>query len=99
MIARDRKVFLDSGVYWLATQHAEANHSSMDEALGLAPEKISRFDELFGHYVDAVQRYEPNLWGYIEIDQGGRDNKRRTREKLEAMARGTRGSRGWKLRT
>jgi hypothetical protein len=85
LIARGRKVFLDSGVYWLATQHAEANHLSMDEALGLAPEKISRFDELFGHYTETVQRYEQNLWGYIEIDQGGRENKKRTRAKLEAM--------------
>jgi hypothetical protein len=85
LISRGRKLFLDSGVYWLATQHARANRMSMDEALGLSPEKITGFDELFSAYVETVRRYESSLWGYIEIDQGGRDNKRRTRAKLEAM--------------
>lgn len=85
LLLRGRKVFLDSGVYSLATQHAKANNISMDQALGLAPEQVSGFDELFRAYVDIVQTYEPGLWGYIEIDQGGRDNKTRTRARLEAM--------------
>ena len=80
-----RKIFLDSGVYWLATQHAEADGLSMDQALGLAPEKIDGFAALFESYVEMATRYEPNLWGYIEIDQGGRENKTRTRARLEAM--------------
>jgi myo-inositol catabolism protein IolC len=80
-----RKVFLDSRVYWLATQHAEANNMNMNEALGLAPERVQGFDQLFNAYVDTARRYEQHLWGYIEIDQGGRENKTRTRARLEDM--------------
>ncbi|MBO4221982.1 hypothetical protein [Bradyrhizobium neotropicale] len=82
---KGRKIFLDSGVYWLATQHAKATGMTMNEALSLAPAHISGFNELLTTYVDTVRRHEATLWGYIEIDQGGRDNKTRTRTRLEDM--------------
>jgi hypothetical protein len=85
LVVQRRNVFLDSGVYWLSTQHALEHGVSMDEALSLAPEKVSHFDELFDCYVDTVRRYGEHLWGYIEIDQGGRENKKRTRARLEAL--------------
>jgi hypothetical protein len=69
----------------LATQHADAHGMTMNEALGLAPTDIDGFDQLFDAYVRTVQRYERTLWGYIEIDQGGCANKRKTRARLEAM--------------
>jgi len=77
-------VLLDSGVYWLATEHARKHNISMDEALALAPERIDNFDWLLTLYLKMVARYESRLWGYIEIDQGGRENKIKTRTMLEA---------------
>jgi hypothetical protein len=85
LCANGRKMFLDSGVYWLATQHAEAHGMTMNQALGLAPERVEGFDKLFDAYVATARRYEQQLWGYIEIDQGGRENKTRTRARLEDL--------------
>jgi hypothetical protein len=79
------KVLLDSGVYWLSTQHAEAHGITMDQALGMAPADVDGFDELFTAYVSLAKHLGDSLWGYIEIDQGGRDNKIKTRAKLERM--------------
>lgn len=80
-----KHLLIDSGVYWLSTQHAQRHHLSMDQALTMKPDKVDGFNELFDKYVDIVQTYENKLWGYIEIDQGGRANKIKTRTKLEAM--------------
>lgn len=78
------RVFLDSGVFWLTNRHARAHGTSMDEALALPPEDVDGFGELYARYTDLVTRYGDRLWGYTELDQGGRDNKRRTRARLEA---------------
>jgi len=79
------RVLLDSGVYVLATQHADRHGISMDEALCLPPEEIEGFDRLFDLYVAVVGKYQDRLWGYIEIDFGGCINKRRTRARLESL--------------
>ncbi|MCA1419468.1 hypothetical protein [Bradyrhizobium sp. BRP23] len=84
-IANGCDVFIDSGVYNLATEHARAHRMSMDRALSLAPDEIDGFTDLFDKYVSIVRRLDHQVWGYIEIDQGGRDNKIRTRTKLEEM--------------
>jgi hypothetical protein len=78
-------VLIDSGVYWLATQHAKARNLTMDQALGADPESIEEFAWLFDNYVKVVERFGERSWGYIEIDQGGRENKIRTRARLEAL--------------
>lgn len=85
LLDRNRRILLDSGVYWLATQHAEAHGLTMDQALSLAPAQVDNFDRLFERYVNLANQYQHRLWGYIEIDQGGRENKKRTRATLEAM--------------
>jgi len=78
-------VLLDSGVYVLASQHADRHSISMDEALCLAPQEIEGFEALFDLYVEIVTKYESRLWGYVEIDFGGCTNKRRTRARLESL--------------
>lgn len=78
-------VFIDSGVFWLSTSHARAHGLTMDQALSMAPEQIDGFDELFERYVTLMRRFGDRVWGYIEIDQGGRENKIRTRARLEAL--------------
>jgi hypothetical protein len=80
-----KRVFLDSGVYHLATTHAKRHNLSMDVALGTAPGEVDGFEALFEKYVQLVKSFESQLWGYIEIDQGGRENKIGTRERLEAL--------------
>jgi hypothetical protein len=77
-------VLLDSGIFWLTSQHMKAHRVSMETALALSPEEIDGFAELYERYVQLVRRYGDRLWGYIELDQGGAVNKRRTRARLEA---------------
>lgn len=79
------KVFLDSGVFWLTNEHKRRHSISMDEALSLHPSEIDGFDSLYSHYVALVNRYGDRLWGYIELDQGGRERKIETRAGLEAQ--------------
>ena len=80
----DVRLFIDSGVFALANGHAVAHKISMDEALALAPTEIDGFDELYKRYCSIIETLGELVWGYIEIDQGGRENKKITRAKLEA---------------
>lgn len=79
------EVFLDSGIFWLTNEHKRAHNISMDEALSLHPTEIDGFDKLYSRYVELVTRYGDQLWGYIELDQGGRERKIETRAGLEAQ--------------
>lgn len=80
-----KSVLVDSGVYNLATEHAIAHDLSMDQALGLAPAQVDGFDALFERYTKLIKDMGDKVWGYIEIDQGGRENKIKTRARLEKM--------------
>ena len=80
-----KRVFIDSGVFNLAMEHARRHNVSHDVGLSMAPDQIDGFGELFDKYVDVARRIGENAWGYIEIDQGGRENKLKTRAKLEGM--------------
>lgn len=84
-IQSGHNIFIDSGVFALSTEHAAAHGISMDQALGMAPERVDGFKELFDRYVALMTELGDKVWGYIEIDQGGRENKIRTRARLEAM--------------
>lgn len=79
------KLLFDSGIFWLSTRHAKLNGISMDRALAVPPEEIDGFDWLWDRYVAFIRQHEARLWGYIELDQGGAENKRRTRARLEAI--------------
>lgn len=80
------KVLLDSGIFWLTQRHMRKHPGMrMDEALALAPADVDGFDKLFEAYVALARQHEHRLWGYIELDQGGAANKRRTRAELEAL--------------
>lgn len=77
------KVMLDSGIFNLNNSHAKRHGISMDQALTLAPEEIDGFAELRSRYVRAVTKLHRNLWGFVEMDQGGMIHKRRIRRELE----------------
>lgn len=78
------KVLLDSGIFWLTNRHKREHNISMDEALRLHPEQIDGFDKLWAAYLTMVKQHESDLWGFIELDQGGADRKRETRKLIEA---------------
>jgi len=80
-----KRLFLDSGVFNLAMTYARKHKVSHNDGLSMAPDEIEGFQDLFEKYVKIVQTYKEHLWGYIEIDQGGRDNKIKTRARLEAL--------------
>jgi len=80
-----KKVFIDSGVFNLTNNHMRKHGITMDEALSLPPDQIDGFDELFEKYVEIVTKYQDSCWGYIELDQGGRENKIKTRKRLEDL--------------
>lgn len=83
-IAKGKKVFLDSGVFNLTTTHANKRGLTMDTVLKLPPQEVDGFEDLMLKYKKLLQRLEKKLWGYVEIDIGGRDNKIKTRTALEA---------------
>ena len=78
-------ILIDSGIYNLTQVHAKKHGVSMDIALSTAPDNIDGFDSLFALYVDIITELGNKAWGYIELDQGGRENKIKTRKKLERM--------------
>lgn len=79
----ERNVLLDSGIFNLAMTHARTHNVSHDLALSLAPEEIDGFDKLWDLYGTVIDRFKDRLWGAIELDQGGKANKPRTRAKIE----------------
>lgn len=79
----DQKVLFDSGVYWLATRHADAHGLTMDAALALPPERLDGWKRLRDLFVRLALKHEHDLWGVVELDQGGALHKRETRAWLE----------------
>lgn len=77
------RVMLDSGIFNLAMEHVRAHHVSHDVALGLPPEEIDGFEALWDLYGEIVTTYADRLWGVVELDQGGVENKPRTRARIE----------------
>lgn len=80
-----KRLFIDSGVFNLANSHAKTHNMRMDEALALAPDEIDGFADLFERYCKLIKRLGNKVWGYIEVDQGGRENKIKTRKRLEDL--------------
>jgi hypothetical protein len=80
-----RSVFIDSGVFSLTNEHARAHDMTMNDVLQLPPTELDGFDELFEKYCTVIRQLGDDVWGYIEIDQGGRENKKITRARLEKL--------------
>mgnify|MGYP006921587946 CR=1 FL=1 len=82
-IEAGKKVFVDSGIFNLTMEHVRKTGITMDEALALPPDKIHGFKELLDRYLFIIKTYGDDVWGYIELDQGGRENKLKTRAMLQ----------------
>jgi hypothetical protein len=83
VLNQNTKVFLDSGIFNLTNQHARKFNVTMDTALSLAPAEIEGFQELWNTYIRLTTTHHDKLWGFIELDQGGAENKRKTRKRYE----------------
>jgi hypothetical protein len=81
---RGAQVYIDSGAYWLAMSHATTHQITLPEAFGLPPDQLDGYDKLLDRYVDVLRVIGDSVWGYVELDLGGRDYKIKTRAKLEA---------------
>lgn len=77
------KIFLDSGVFFLAMEHARKHGLTHDEGLNTPPQQIDGFETHLEKYLMLVKRLGAKLWGYVEVDLGGRENKIKTRAMLE----------------
>ena len=83
MFEHGYKILLDSGVYSLAASHARKNKVTHDTALTTPLKQIEGFESLMTNWKRVVDEYGNRLWGYIELDIGGRDQKIETRTALE----------------
>lgn len=79
-----KTLFLDSGVYSLCMKMAQDQGIRSLDAFAKQPEEIPGFEDLFEWYVEVMGKLDKKIWGYIEIDVGGREAKKRTRARLEA---------------
>lgn len=84
-LAAGQRVFIDSGIFNLTNEHARRHKCKMNAALALAPDEIDGFDALWQRYIEIIEYAGSRVWGYIELDQGGRENKVKTRARLEAL--------------
>jgi hypothetical protein len=78
------QVLLDSGVFELASRHKKAHVLDLYTTLALPPEQLDGWEPLWDRYLRVVKGCAERLWGYVELDQGGRDRKRATRARLHA---------------
>jgi hypothetical protein len=85
LLDQDVQIMLDSGVYSLAMETAKRRELSHDEALRMPLHEIDGFDDLYNRYLELVDDLGSRVWGYVELDLGGRDQKIETRMGLERM--------------
>ena len=78
-------LFLDSGVFGVAMDHAKAHGLSHNEALNTPLKKIDDWNRFYAMYVETCLEYKDRLWGYVELDLGGTTQKQATREGLEKL--------------
>lgn len=83
LLATGCNIFLDSGIFNLTMNHGRKHKMEMYDVLSLAPTEVDGFQELFDKYCKVIEKCGDRLWGYIELDQGGMVNKRKTRAVLE----------------
>lgn len=83
MLEKDLRIFIDSGVYSLAMEHATRHEIPHDQALRVPIDQLDGFQDLYDTYCDLAIKYQDKVWGIVEIDLGGREQKIKTRAKLE----------------
>lgn len=80
-----KTVFLDSGVFSLAMQHAKRHKIPHNEALNTPIAELDGWNDHLDWYMDVCLSLKDSLWGYVELDLGGTEQKIKTRTWLEAQ--------------
>lgn len=78
------RLMIDSGVFGLAMAAAKKRGVSHNEGLKTPPEQIEGWHEFMQSWRRCIDRLRDCCWGYVEIDLGGTEQKRKTRAMLEA---------------
>lgn len=77
-------LMVDSGAYFLASRHSKQHDVPLPECFAMPPEQLDGFADLWTGYLRWCAILEPTCWGYVEVDLGGTDAKRRNRAQCEA---------------
>lgn len=77
-------LLIDSGVFGLAMAAAKKRGVDHNEGLRTPPEQIEGWERFMQQWKQVIDRMRDLCWGYIEIDLGGTEQKRKTRAALEA---------------
>lgn len=75
-----RHVFIDSGVFTLANAEAKKRKASFEEGLKLKLSDIPLGDKYMAAYMNLCHQVKDQVWGFVEIDLGGREEKIKTRQ-------------------
>jgi hypothetical protein len=83
LISMGKTLLIDSGIFSLCSEYASKNSIPLEQAFTVNPEKFDGFDKLYEKYIRVIGELKDNVWGYIELDIGGQENKKRIRAELE----------------
>ncbi len=79
------RLFLDSGVFGLAAEHARRHDMSHNQALSTPVDQIDGWHQFVAWYIEVCTKFKDIFWGYVELDLGGTAQKIKTREYLESQ--------------
>jgi hypothetical protein len=79
-----RHLFIDSGVFSLANAEAKRKNVSFEEGLRLKLSDIDTGEEYLAAYMAMCHQIKDYVWGYVEVDLGGRDEKIKMRDRFHA---------------
>jgi hypothetical protein len=76
-------VMIDSGVFSLVSRYASETGRDFDEVRALPLKEIPGYAMLYERYITVCETVGNESWGYVEIDLGSKEDKMKTRAKLE----------------
>ena len=76
------RIMIDSGCFNYAARHAALHGIGLVEAFESRPETIEGWDELYRMYIDILYPVRNRVWGYVELDFGAIEDRKRIRHEL-----------------
>lgn len=81
-----KKIYLDSGCYTIANDHAKAQGLIAGDVFMSSPSELPFFEEWLAIYNEVVPIIAPYLWGYVEVDFGSYQDRIATRQRVYDQA-------------
>lgn len=81
---RGGRLMIDSGIFGIALAAAKRRGVDHNEGLRTPPEQIDGWSDFISSWKRCITVLGDACWGYVEIDLGGTEQKRKTRAALEA---------------